>query len=192
MSATLDYTPEQAAALERARQLADRFYDEHIKPTARESTGRPAAEDPDRCHCATPLPKRLDDRHICTTCMLNLRTDPEGNAYRRFRGDLDTDEQRRGREVLEATAKAKAEMLELVNSLPAEQQRRLMALPNRKFAKVARAMINRREAIARAEKAGVPLGPNARRRLQRQGERMADVIDGIMATVQENIKRGAQ
>lgn len=179
---------EEEAADRRGRALANRFYLEWIKPTAQESVGtvdRAAPQALQFCACKTPLPKHHERGvYLCATCGQDLRTDQEGKPYRRFPGDLDTPEQLASRNVLEVAAKSKAEMLELVNSLPADKQRRLLALPQRKFEKTARQMIRVHEAVkAHDADRMATIGPNARRRLQRKANELADIVDQMHGSI---------
>jgi hypothetical protein len=140
---------------------------------------REAAAQRSACVCKTPLVKHVDKGvFICATCGKGLMVDDEGKPYRRLRGDLDTPEQRMGRDTLEAAKKAKDEMMELVVQLPTRQKEYLLRLSKmkpRKFAKEARRLIRVHFAALESEKEGrVKPGPNAQRRLQRE---MADAVD---------------
>lgn len=172
---------DEQAAIDRARIRSAQFHEQNVKPTARESAGTKPPE-PTGCQCKTPLPKHEDNNvHICARCGSTLQATSDGKPYRRHPGDLDTREQQLARGVLEVAGASKAEMAELVKSLPFHLQKKLMALPQKRFEKVARRMIRVHQA---AKEAGPEqLGPNARRRQMRKQTAIADVVDDIAEAV---------
>lgn len=172
---------DEQAAIDRARIRSAQFHEQNVKPTARDSAGTKPPE-PTGCQCKTPLPKHHENNvHICARCGSTLQTTSDGKVYRRLPGDLDTREQQLARGVLEVARASKEEMAELVKALPFHQQKKLMALPQKKFEKVARKMIRIHQA---AKAAGpLPLGPNARRRAMRKQAAIADVVDDIAEAV---------
>lgn len=175
MTQPFDEADEAAAeqAIQRARIRSGQFHDEYIKPTARGDRA-PIAEG---CQCRTPMPNKTPNGYQCRRCKQPLRTDPDGNPYRRIRGDLDTPDQVAARKVLEVAELSKEEMRGLVSQLPPEQQRRLYALPKKRFDKVARKMI-RLHLITRDVPPPSP-GPNTQRRLDRKARSFAEIVDQI-------------
>jgi hypothetical protein len=183
---TNPYAPDLEALLERARVRSAEFHETYIKPAARESAGTAMAK-PVGCQCKTPRPTPAEAGcFICGRCRSPLRVDAKGSPFRRFPGDLDTVDQVNARRVLEVAEMSKAEMMPLVAMLSPAQQKRLMAMPGRKFVKVARRMIQRHLAIQAAESAVVDIGPNSRRRLARRSSELADVVDDIAALAKQS------
>lgn len=171
---------DEDAAIERARIRSAQFHDTYIKPAARESAGTLMSK-PVGCQCRTPMPKLRDAGfYSCSRCNEALRVDEKGKPFRRLPGDLDTTDQVNARAVLEVAQMSKTEMRMLVALLPHEKQKKLAALPKKKFEKVARQMIRTHIAV-KASEATAPIGPNARRRRLRLQTDMADVVDDIAA-----------
>lgn len=169
---------DEDAAIARARARSAQFHDTYIKPTARESAGT-LMEKPIGCQCPVPLPKlAAAGCFACTRCGEPLRVDAEGSPFRRLPGDLDTQDQRNARQVLEVANMSKEEMRPLVDKLPHHLQLKLSKLRPKRFLKVARQMIRTHMAV-QASEGKVEPGPNARRRIVRRNLELADVVDDI-------------
>jgi hypothetical protein len=148
-----------------------------IEPAAEEPRRTPAQRGPDHtrsiCSCRPPQPKHEESgRYLCGICGEPLNTDTHGKVYRRWPGDIDAP-------IVGALAEIHEEMRDLVRQLPEREQRRLNEIaqlhPSR-FEREAKAAIKKWEAI-REHDSNPPVGPNTRRRLERQRDEIADAFD---------------
>lgn len=130
------------------------------------------------CACRVPEPVKFTPTSAaCTICKASLNVDSEGDPYRRWPGDLTTPEMTNAR----LAKHARAEMMGVVQRLPATERKRLEALARKhpaQFESEARRIIHASEDMQRD---ALERHPNTARRARKQLLELADVADAVIA-----------